>query len=52
MVMIFNILILLSMFFFVIQDFFKSEEILSSLLIELLLNVSINRNKFWNNDMF
>jgi hypothetical protein len=52
LVVVFNILVLLGMFFLIVQHFLQSEEILSSLLIQFLLDVSVNIYEFWNDDVF
>lgn len=48
---LFYSLFLFVVFLFVIEHFFESEEILTGLLIQLLVNITIDTNKFGNNHM-
>lgn len=51
LLVIFNVILFLSVLFLVVQNLLQSEEVFSCLLVQLLIDVPVNCNESWNDDM-
>lgn len=51
LLMVFNVVLFLSVLFLVVQNLLQSEEIFSCLLVQLLIDVLVNCDESWDDDM-
>lgn len=51
LLMVFNVVLFLSVLFLVVQNLLQSEEVFSCLLVQLLIDILVNCDESWNDDM-